>query len=265
MQWSYFWGSRKPAVVDGPADRDLPIVEVDLAPRQTERLTDANTRPGDERDRVVVASRRSGDEVRSLLGREHDLRPVGDLRALARDERADQRLSGVVVEPAGVLVDLGERRQRLVTIGYHARSAEALAGRYGCRIFGPPKVASRLGDPSLLEVLEPDADGPAGVRAFAIGRPVRGERPLWLPSHRAIAFGDAVVTTPEGDLRVWAQERPDERRVRWYHERFNPKLEPLVALKPQRILTTHGAPVLAGGSAALRGALAAEPWYGRGE
>jgi hypothetical protein len=152
----------------------------------------------------------------------------------------------------------------LITIGYHARSAEALARRYGCRVYGPPNVASRLGDRSLLEVLEPGGDGPAGVRAFAIGRPVRGERPLWLPSHRAIAFGDAVVTTPSGDLRVWAQQRPDERRVRWYHDRFNPTLEPLVALRPQRILTTHGAPVVAGGSAALRGALAGEPWYGRG-
>ena len=153
----------------------------------------------------------------------------------------------------------------LITIGYHARSAEALADRYGCRIYGPQRVASRLRDLSLLVVLEPGADGPAGVRAFAIGRPVRGERPLWLPSHRAIAFGDAVVTTPAGDLRVWAQERPDARRVRWYHERFNPTLQPLVALKPQRILTTHGAPVLASGGAALRAALASGPWYSRGE
>jgi glyoxylase-like metal-dependent hydrolase (beta-lactamase superfamily II) len=152
----------------------------------------------------------------------------------------------------------------LITIGYHARSAEALARRYGCRIQGPPRVASRLEDRSLLEVLEPGVDGPAGVRAFAIGRPVRGERPLWLPSHRAIAFGDAVVTTPDGALRVWAQERLDERRARWYRERFNPTLEPLAALEPRRVLTTHGAPVLAGGAAALRGALASEPWYSRG-
>jgi glyoxylase-like metal-dependent hydrolase (beta-lactamase superfamily II) len=173
----------------------------------------------------------------------------------------------LVLDDAREAVDdlaAGARAVRvLITIGYHARSAEALARRYGCRVYGPPKVASRLGDRSLLEVLEPGGDGPAGVRAFAIGRPVRGERPLWLPSHRAIAFGDAVVTTPRGDLRVWAQERPDERRVRCTTS-FNPTLEPLVALKPQRILTTHGAPVLAGGSAALRGALAGEPWYSRG-
>jgi hypothetical protein len=127
----------------------------------------------------------------------------------------------------------------LITIGYHARSAEALARRCDWRIHGPRKVASRLDDPSLLEALEPGANGPAGGRAFALGRPVRGERPRWLPPHRAIAFGDGVVTTPDGDLRVWALERPDERRVRWYHERFNPTLEPLVAVEPQRLLTTQ--------------------------
>jgi hypothetical protein len=41
----------------------------------------------------------------------------------------------------------------LITIGYHVRSAEPLAGRYGCRIYGPAKVASRLRDPSLLRTV----------------------------------------------------------------------------------------------------------------
>jgi hypothetical protein len=72
------------------------------------------------------------------------------------------------------------------------------------------------------------------------------------------------VATPEGDLRVWAQTDLDERRVRWFHERFNPTLEPLVELEPERVLVTHGEPVLSGGAAALRGALACDPWYRHG-
>jgi hypothetical protein len=113
-------------------------------------------------------------------------------------------------------------------------------------------------------VLEPGAPGPAGAAAFLIGRPVRSERPLWLPSHRALAFGDAVVTTPDGALRLWAQKPLDDRGRRWYRERFAPTLAPLLDLPAQRVLVTHGAPVLEDGADALREALDAEPWFHRG-
>jgi glyoxylase-like metal-dependent hydrolase (beta-lactamase superfamily II) len=152
----------------------------------------------------------------------------------------------------------------LVTIGYHVRSAEALCGRYGARVFGPRACARRLRDGSLLTVLEPGDEGPAGTRAFAIGRPVRGERPLWLPSHRALAFGDALVGTPQGELRLWVQDPVDDRRAHWYRERFAPTLAPLLQLPVQRVLVTHGDPVLEDGAAALRDAVDEPPWFHRG-
>jgi hypothetical protein len=166
----------------------------------------------------------------------------------------------------GTLDRLAEDRavHVLITIAYHVRSAEPLAERLGGRIWGPPRCASRLQKPFRLTVLEPGAPGPAGAAAFAIGKPVRGERPLWLPSHRAIAFGDAVVTTPGGALRVWAQEPLDARRRRWWREVFAPTLAPLLELPARRVLVTHGAPVLDDGARALRRAVAAEPWYHRG-
>lgn len=152
----------------------------------------------------------------------------------------------------------------LITIGYHVRDAEPLCERYGGCLWGPPSCVSRLRDPSRLTSLEPGAPGPAGVTAFAIGRPLRGERPLWLPSHRALAFGDAVVTTPDGDLRLWAQKPLKDRRRRWYRETFAPTLAPLLDLPVQRVLVTHGAPVLDDGVAALREAVGGEPWFHRG-
>jgi hypothetical protein len=152
----------------------------------------------------------------------------------------------------------------LITIGYHVRSAEPLAERHGGQVWGPPNCASRLRDPSRLRELEPGVPGPGGATAYAIGRPVRGERPLWLPSHHAVAFGDAVVTTPEGELRMWAHESLDDRRRRFYRDRFAPTLAPLVELPVERVLVTHGEPVLADGAAALREALAGEPWNVRG-
>jgi hypothetical protein len=85
--------------------------------------------------------------------------------------------------------------------------------------------------------------------------------PIHLPSHRALAFGDALVTTPGGELRMWSTSRD---RTRWYRDTFVPTLAPLRELKLERILVTHGEPVLRDGSAALRAALDAPPWYHHG-
>jgi glyoxylase-like metal-dependent hydrolase (beta-lactamase superfamily II) len=148
----------------------------------------------------------------------------------------------------------------LITIGYHVRSAEQLCERYGARVYGPANCASRLRNSALLTELEPGEPGPAGVIAFPIGHPRRTERPLWLPSHAALAFGDSVVTTPEGELRVWIWNPLDDKRMRWYRDHFAPTLEPLLELPAERILVTHGEPVLKGGAKALRAAVAAEPW-----
>jgi hypothetical protein len=149
----------------------------------------------------------------------------------------------------------------LITIPYHTRSAESLSERYGATIHGHPAVAKRL-HKARLEPIEGEL--PGGARAFPIGKPRRYETPIHLPSHKALAFGDALVTTPEGDLRLWHVDRVDAERTRWYRERFVPTLQPLRKLGLERILVTHGEPVLRDGSAALRAALEAPPWYHRG-
>jgi hypothetical protein len=144
----------------------------------------------------------------------------------------------------------------LITIPYHTRSAESLSERYGAKIYGHPAVGKRLRSATV----EP-GELPGGARTFPIGKPRRYEMPIHLPSHQALAFGDAVVTTPEGELRMWSTN-PD--RERWYRERFAPTLQPLRELPLQRILVTHGEPVLRDGSAALEAALSAPPWYHHG-
>jgi glyoxylase-like metal-dependent hydrolase (beta-lactamase superfamily II) len=154
----------------------------------------------------------------------------------------------------------------LITIPYHTRSAERLWERYrdgGCTIHGHPAVTQRLRDASGFEPMRPGEPLPGGARAFVMGRPRRYEMPIHLPSHRAVAFGDAIVTTPAGELRVWHWERVDADRARWYRERFAPTLAPLLELDLDRVLVTHGEPVLHDGRAALAAALAAEPWYHR--
>jgi hypothetical protein len=144
----------------------------------------------------------------------------------------------------------------LVTIPYHARSAEQLAERLDATIHGHPATTKRFTDVSRFT----ENAAPAGVTAHAIGRPRRYERPVHLPSHRALAFGDAIVETG-GELRMWVQDKPDARRVAWYRDVFAPTVRPLLDLGVDRVLVTHGEPILHDGRTALEAALDAEPWY----
>jgi hypothetical protein len=151
----------------------------------------------------------------------------------------------------------------LITIPYHTRSAEPLSKRYGATIHGHPRVTDRLrGSKKAFRTIEPGAELPGGARAYAIGKPRRHEMPIHLPSHGALAWGDAMVTTLDGELRLWHwRDRLDERRLRWYRERFNPTLAPLLDLDLEHILVTHGEPILNDGTAALRTAVESKPWY----
>lgn len=152
----------------------------------------------------------------------------------------------------------------LITIPYHVRDAERLRRKHGkrCTIWGHEACASRLTKRAGFHPITPETELPAGVRAHAIGSPRRQEQPLWIPSHKALAFGDAVIET--GDrLRVWEDDLDTEQRTRWYRERLIPTLKPLLDLHPERVLVTHGAPVLGDARAKLASALRSKPWNRR--
>jgi hypothetical protein len=131
----------------------------------------------------------------------------------------------------------------LVTVHWHRRGADAVIARYGA-----------------LDGVVPD-----GARAIALGDPI-GETAYALPQFRALAVGDVVLggNAIEGDrregLRVcppgWYGRTAAERA--WYGGTgMSSALRRLAQEPAERILTTHGAPLLHGGSAALR-ALAGE-------
>jgi hypothetical protein len=151
----------------------------------------------------------------------------------------------------------------LTTIHYHVRSATAVARRYRGRlpvsVHGHPSVRDLLGRGVRFEAIEPNAELPGGARAHAIGNPRRREMPLWFPSLRALAFGDAIVGVEDG-LRVW-QDLDGRKRSAWYRDRFLPTLEPLVELEPEHVLVTHGPPAIGDGKEKLASALAEPPWW----
>jgi hypothetical protein len=173
-------------------------------------------------------------------------------------------------DPASVLElverTLGQRLTILVTIPYHVRSSEeiwrAFRDRTAITIRGHPSCGKRLEDQSGFRAFEPGDELPAGVSAHRIGRPRRFETPLHIPSHRALVFGDAVAEV-DGALRVWSGSRAGPDVSRFYRERFNPTLEPLLDLDFDRVLVTHGQPVMRDGRAQLQAALRADPWSHR--
>jgi hypothetical protein len=168
-------------------------------------------------------------------------------------------------DPAlGALDDLVRGRVRiLISKPFHTRSAEPLWRRYRrakARIYGHPEVATRLGDASGFEAVTSGHDVGGVARFHAIGRPPRSEQPVEILACRALVFGDAVVETGGGELRVWEDPVDSERRRRWWQERYLPTLERLAALEAGHVLVTHGQAVLGNGAAALRRALERDPW-----
>jgi hypothetical protein len=123
----------------------------------------------------------------------------------------------------------------LTTIGFHRRSRDALVERYG--------AATSRARRNL----------PRGVRTM----PLRGagETIFWLPEHRALVPGDRIIGDEDGGLRVcpdsWLAYLPS----RITSSALRELLRPLLELPVDRVLVSHGEPVLAGGHPALAEAL----------
>jgi hypothetical protein len=174
-------------------------------------------------------------------------------------------------DPSSVLKTIddavGGRVAILITVPYHVRSSEELWRRYKndaeTTIHGHRAAAKRLKNTPAFREIEPGIPLPGGVTAHTIGKPRRHETPLHVPSHDALVFGDAVAET-DGRLVVWASDKVDTKVERFYLERFNPTLEPLLELPFNAVLPTHGQPILTKGKEALKEALRAKPWYHRG-
>jgi hypothetical protein len=180
---------------------------------------------------------------------------------LPGDEAPEEERTSVL---AAIDRTLGNRLAILITIPYHVRSSEELWRRYKgdveTTIHGHRACTKRLSDESGFREIEPGAPLPGGVTAHTIGKPRRYEMPLHLPSHDALVFGDAIAET-EGRLVVWATDKVDAKVERFYKDRFNPTVEPLLDLPFDAVLATHGQPILENGKKALKQALKAKPWY----
>jgi glyoxylase-like metal-dependent hydrolase (beta-lactamase superfamily II) len=138
----------------------------------------------------------------------------------------------------------------LITIFWHTRSAREVAERYGARIWAPSRGRAAVERRSGLagEAVRPGAKLPGGAEAFSTARGT--EVVYWIPEHRALVPGDVIL----GGLRLCPESWLPEKTG---HGELRASLRPLLDLPVERVLVSHGEPVLAGGRAALAQALGA--------
>jgi hypothetical protein len=141
----------------------------------------------------------------------------------------------------------------LVTIFWHSRSAADIVGRYGGRLWAPRRARAAIErrTRAVTDVFRPGEPLPGGAEAFATARGT--EVVCWLPEHRALVPGDVILGAEGGGLRLCAESWLPEGTG---HARLRGSLRPLLDLPVERVLVSHGEPVLQGGRDALAHALA---------
>jgi glyoxylase-like metal-dependent hydrolase (beta-lactamase superfamily II) len=93
---------------------------------------------------------------------------------------------------------------------------------------------------------------PGGIEAFRTAR--AAEIVYWIPAHRALVPGDVLLGDGRGGIRLCPESWLPPGKT---HAALATSLGALLELPVERILVSHGDPVLSGAAAALRTALEA--------
>lgn len=151
----------------------------------------------------------------------------------------------------------------LVTVFWHTRNAAAMVGRYGARVWAPARgkgaIARRAG--VVTDPFRSDDQLPGGMQALATAR--AAEVVYWIPRHRTLVPGDVLLgegakgggttVAGRGGLRMCPESwLPDGKG----HAELAASLRPLLDLDVERVLVSHGQPVLERAGEALAAALA---------
>jgi hypothetical protein len=124
-------------------------------------------------------------------------------------------------------------------------------------VWAPTRSAQPLRNRGIVvtDAFRREGELPGGIRAFQTAR--AAEVVYWLPEQRALAVGDVL-------LGAGAKPRPTDDPLRlcpesWLgkqsHEDLRASLRPVLDLSLERVLVSHGKPVLSGGGQALAAAL----------
>ena len=113
---------------------------------------------------------------------------------------------------------------------------------------GRPAIERRAG--VVTDAFAPEDELPGGLKSLRTAR--AAEVVYWIPDHGALVPGDVLLTDKQGGIRLcpasWLPESIDQPRLA-------ESLRPLLDLPVERVLLSHGQPVLAGAKPALAAAL----------
>jgi hypothetical protein len=140
----------------------------------------------------------------------------------------------------------------LVTVFWHTRSTAAMVDRYRARVWAPRSgrraIERRAG--VVTDAFRPDDPLPGGIEAFKTAR--AAEVVFWITQHAALVPGDVLIGDGEGGVKMCPESWLPEGKT---HALLAESLQPLLDLPVQRVLLSHGEPVLDNASAALAAAL----------
>ncbi len=161
----------------------------------------------------------------------------------------------VLIDPLDPPPEVDRAEHVLLTVFWHDRSAAAVGARH---VWAGRRSARPLTNRGIVatDVSSADAALPGGIRAFHTARPA--EVAYWLPEHHSVVVGDVL-------LGAGAKPRAtsDPLRLcpeRWLgkatHDDLRVSLRPLLDLPVERVLCSHGEPVLREGLRELERVLA---------
>jgi glyoxylase-like metal-dependent hydrolase (beta-lactamase superfamily II) len=156
----------------------------------------------------------------------------------------------VLIDPLDPPPDVRAADHVLVTVYWHGRSTSAVDAE---RVWASSRSAQPLRNRGIevTDVFRTADELPGGIRAFETAR--AAEVVYWLPDQRALALGDVL-------LGAGAKPRPTDEPLRlcperWLgkrtHDDLRASLRPVLELPLERVLVSHGTPILSGGQQAL--------------
>jgi hypothetical protein len=156
----------------------------------------------------------------------------------------------VLIDPIDPPRELRTPEHVLLTVFWHYRSTPNLRAK---RVWASSRTVKALANRSVT-VTDPIARGvllPGGIQPYETAR--HGELVYWLPEQRAVVVGDVLLGAgakprPTGDALRLCPERWLGKST---HADLRESLRPLLDLPVQRVLVSHGTPVLRAGKRAL--------------
>jgi hypothetical protein len=151
----------------------------------------------------------------------------------------------VLIDPLDPPAPVASPEHVLLTVFFHLRSTDAVAApRVWAGKYSTTSAANRG-----VTVTDDVANGslPGGIEAYGTAR--RAEVVYWLPAQRSLVVGDVL-------LGAGAKPKATDEPLRLCPERWlggpslddlRESLRPLQGLPVERVLVSHGAPVLADG------------------